>query len=127
MEDDHDYKMEQRANERPWHGPIGQEEMTFWGSYFYPTADRGWAANPDLMIGYKFEALATLPRTWAECSREEIKGRCDEVVNQEPQYCSVVQTGFGKTKLLIGGEVDAGKFPPFHEARRARANIHAPT
>lgn len=63
-------------------------------------------------IGYKFETLSTLPRIWAECSREEIEGRNDEVVNQEPQYCSVVQTGFGKTKLLIGGEVDAGKIYP---------------
>ncbi|RPA86134.1 RAI1-domain-containing protein [Ascobolus immersus RN42] len=87
MEDDHDFKMAQRANERPWTGPIGQEEMSFWG--------------------YKFEALATIPRIWADCTREEIEGRCDDVVNQEPQYCSVVQTGFGKTKLLIGGEVDA--------------------
>lgn len=29
------------------------------------------------------------------------------VVNNYAQYCSVVKTGFGKAKLVIGGEVDA--------------------
>ena len=31
------------------------------------------------------------------------------VVNNNAQYCSVVRTGIGKTKLVIGGEVDASK------------------
>ncbi len=29
------------------------------------------------------------------------------MVNNHAQYCSVVKTGFGKTKLVLGGEVDA--------------------
>lgn len=29
------------------------------------------------------------------------------VVNNYAQYCSVVKTGFGKAKIVIGGEVDA--------------------
>lgn len=31
------------------------------------------------------------------------------VVNNHAQYCSVVKTGIGKVKMIIGGEVDAGK------------------
>lgn len=29
------------------------------------------------------------------------------MVNNYVQYCSVVKTGFGKAKIVIGGEVDA--------------------
>jgi len=31
------------------------------------------------------------------------------VVNNYAQYCSIVKTGIGKAKMIIGGEVDAGK------------------
>lgn len=31
------------------------------------------------------------------------------MVNNHAQYCSVVKTGIGKTKMVIGGEVDAGQ------------------
>jgi RAT1-interacting protein len=59
--------------------------------------------------GYKFETLSVIPDTWDATSREKIEGRPDEVVNNKSQYCSVVRTGIGKTKLIIGGEVDAGE------------------
>ena len=62
-----------------------------------------------LNIGYKFEAVSVIPNTWGETSREKIEGRVHEVVNNKAQYCSVVRTGFGKAKLVIGGEVDASK------------------
>ena len=32
----------------------------------------------------------------------------DQVVDNHAQYCSIVRTGFGKIKMIIGGEVDAG-------------------
>lgn len=60
--------------------------------------------------GYKFETLSTLPRTWAETSREFIENRENEVVNNKEQYCSVVRTGVGSTTLCLGGEVDASSF-----------------
>jgi RAT1-interacting protein len=31
------------------------------------------------------------------------------VVNNYVQYCSVVKTGFGKAKIIIGGEIDASE------------------
>jgi len=31
------------------------------------------------------------------------------VVSNHAQYCSVVKTGIGKVRMIIGGEVDAGK------------------
>ncbi|CAK7224089.1 decapping endonuclease targeting mRNA [Sporothrix curviconia] len=70
--------------------------------------DRPWFP-PDVMSywGYKFEALATLPRPWGEVSRDEIEGRDNAVVSNKAQYCSVVRTGIGSTVLCLGGEVDA--------------------
>lgn len=56
--------------------------------------------------GYKFEALATLGRPWAETSREEIEGRKDVVVDNVAEFCTVVRTGVGKTKVVLGAEVD---------------------
>lgn len=35
-------------------------------------------------------------------------GREDHVVSNYAQYCSVVKTGIGNARLVIGGEVDAG-------------------
>ncbi|KAF7194212.1 Decapping nuclease rai1 [Pseudocercospora fuligena] len=69
------------------------------GNTFSPEQMQYW--------GYKFETLATLPRPWAECSRDEIENREDEIVNNNAQYCSIVRTGIGGHTILIGGEVDA--------------------
>ncbi|KAK4148111.1 RAI1 like PD-XK nuclease-domain-containing protein [Dichotomopilus funicola] len=57
--------------------------------------------------GYKFETLSTLPQPWGETSREYIENRDQEVTNNKEQYCSVVRTGFGKSIVCLGGEVDA--------------------
>jgi RAT1-interacting protein len=58
--------------------------------------------------GYKFEVLSVLHKTWDECTRAEIEGRQSEVVNNSAQYCSVVKTGMGNVRMVLGGEVDAG-------------------
>lgn len=63
------------------------------------------------ILGYKFEKLAVLSKTWHESTREEIEGRGDEVVNNAAQYCSVVRTGIGNVRMILGGEVDASMFP----------------
>lgn len=31
------------------------------------------------------------------------------MVNNKAQYCSIVRTGIGNSRIIIGGEVDAGK------------------
>ncbi|KAL8943952.1 MAG: hypothetical protein Q9216_000765 [Gyalolechia sp. 2 TL-2023] len=56
---------------------------------------------------YKFETISLLPAPWAETSRDYIESREDLPVNNSAQYCSVVKTGIGKSKLILGGEVDA--------------------
>ncbi|KAK4152632.1 RAI1 like PD-XK nuclease-domain-containing protein [Chaetomidium leptoderma] len=61
----------------------------------------------NLLAGYKFETLSTIPRPWGEISREYIENRDQEIVNNKEQYCSVVRTGFGKSIVCLGGEVDA--------------------
>ena len=67
--------------------------------------------------GYKFETLSLIPDTWAATSRDYIENRENEVVNNYAQYCSVVKTGIGKAKMIIGGEVDAGKSTPILSPR----------
>ncbi|EEH02596.1 HLA class III protein Dom3z [Histoplasma capsulatum G186AR] len=56
---------------------------------------------------YKFETLSLLDQPWDATPREKIEGREDQVVNNKAQYCSIVRTGIGGCKLVIGGEVDA--------------------
>ncbi|KAL9031412.1 MAG: hypothetical protein Q9196_000561 [Gyalolechia fulgens] len=60
-----------------------------------------------LTPGYKFETISLLPAPWAETSRDYIESREGLTVNNSAQYCSVVKTGIGKLKLILGGEVDA--------------------
>lgn len=62
--------------------------------------------------GYKFEVLSVLHKTWDECTRAEIEGRQNEIVNNSAQYCSVVKTGMGNVRMVLGGEVDAGTSLP---------------
>ena len=39
--------------------------------------------------------------------RDYIENRENMTVNNKAQYCSIVKTGIGKTRLILGGEVDA--------------------
>ncbi|GFF36018.1 decapping nuclease rai1 [Aspergillus lentulus] len=66
-------------------------------------------ASQDLMAywGYKFETLCLLQQPWDPTPRAEIESREALVVNNNAQYCSVVRTGIGSSRLIIGGEVDA--------------------
>lgn len=56
--------------------------------------------------GYKFESVATVPKPLNEVSRATIEKRSKKIVNNVEQYCSVVRTGIGKTRIVLGGEVD---------------------
>lgn len=62
-----------------------------------------------MLAGYKFETLSLIPDQWDSTPREFIESREDMVVNNYAQYCSIVRTGIGKARLIIGGEVDACK------------------
>jgi len=62
--------------------------------------------------GYKFETLSLIPDTLDATPRDFIESRDDHIVNNKAEYCSVVRTGIGKTELVIGGEVDAGRYVP---------------
>jgi RAT1-interacting protein len=90
IEENHSKKIASRQEQqfsRPGHNAISQDMMSFWG--------------------YKFEALSLLPEPWSDVSREFIESREDQVVSNYAQYCSIVRTGLGKVKMIIGGEVDA--------------------
>ncbi|OKL56760.1 Decapping nuclease rai1 [Talaromyces atroroseus] len=90
IEENNSYKNTQKEIQRNQRMPPGmpsQDMMAYWG--------------------YKFETVSILPNTWGETSRDKIEGRIHDVVNNKAQYCSVVRTGFGRVKMIIGGEVDA--------------------
>ena len=90
IEENHAYKLESRRqqhNQPSQPGGPSQDMMSYWG--------------------YKFETLSLIPAPWDPTSREFIEGREDMVVNNYAQYCSVVKTGIGKARMIIGGEVDA--------------------
>lgn len=53
--------------------------------------------------------MCLMPNQWDATPRDFIEGRDEMIVNNYAQYCSVVKTGIGKAKMVIGGEVDAGE------------------
>jgi len=90
IEENHTKKLSSREEQKsstPMPGAMSQDLMSFWG--------------------YKFEALSLLPEPWPTTPREYIDSREEQIVSNYAQYCSVVRTGFGKIKMIIGGEVDA--------------------
>ncbi|KAI2791616.1 Decapping nuclease rai1 [Penicillium oxalicum] len=90
IEENNAYKNRQKQvqkNQRMPPGMASQELMMYWG--------------------YKFEALSVLRKPWDETPRAEIEARQDQVVNNSAQYCSVVKTGMGHVRMVLGGEVDA--------------------
>ena len=74
------------------------------------------------MPGYKFETLSLIPNQWDLTPRDYIEGRGSMVVNNCAQYCSVVKTGIGSVRMIIGGEVDARK----HGLCRSRPYADSP-
>lgn len=80
--------------------------MTYWGLFIRCQLT---CSRLILFPGYKFETLSLMPNQWADTTREYIEGREELVVRNYAQYCSLVRTGFGKTKIIIGGEVDGRK------------------
>lgn len=76
-------------------------------------------------LGYKFETLSLLPDKWDATSREYIENREEMVVSNYAQYCSVVKTGIGKTKMIIGGEVDARKLSEYLRSQPPKSLIMA--
>lgn len=85
--------------------------MSFWGKsviFIY------FVHSPEpTTTGYKFETLSLIPRPWGDTPREYIEGREEQIVNNHAQYCCVVKTGIGKTRMILGGEVDAGISNPY--------------
>ncbi|KIV77244.1 hypothetical protein, variant 1 [Exophiala sideris] len=90
IEENHDKKLSSRQEQSSaprGKNAMSQDLMSFWG--------------------YKFETVSLLPEPWSNTSREYIESRENEIVSNYSQYCSIVRTGLGKIKMVIGGEVDA--------------------
>lgn len=109
IEENHEFKLESHKaqhSEPPNLGAPSQDLMTYWGLF-----DQSQLICSRLMCfpGYKFETLSLLPNQWDHTTREYIEGREKLVVRNYAQYCSLVRTGFGNSKIIIGGEVDGRK------------------
>lgn len=109
IEEDHGFKLEtckSQHSEPPKLGAPSQDLMTYWGLF-----DQCQFICSSLIcfLGHKFETLSLLPNQWDHTSREYIEGREKLVVSNYAQYCSLVRTGFGNSKIIIGGEVDGRK------------------
>ncbi|KAK5941768.1 decapping endonuclease targeting mRNA [Knufia obscura] len=90
VEENHQKKLDSRQeqySQAPVRGAMSQDLMSYWG--------------------YKFETVSLLERHWCYTERSEIEARDAAQVSNYAQYCSIVRTGFGKSKIVIGGEVDA--------------------
>lgn len=90
IEENHGKKLDSRAEQYrqvPVRGAMSQDLMSYWG--------------------YKFESISLLNQHWCFTDRTEVDSREDIQVSNYAQYCSIVRTGFGKSKMVIGGEVDA--------------------
>ncbi|OAL67925.1 hypothetical protein A7C99_1057 [Trichophyton rubrum] len=90
IEESHSYHLEQlkeQSNRRVRPGTHSSDMMSYWG--------------------YKFETVSILSEPWDAVSRETIEARESDVVNNNPQYCSLVRTGIGNIRMLLAGEVDA--------------------
>ncbi|SCV04729.1 LAME_0H20780g1_1 [Lachancea meyersii CBS 8951] len=56
--------------------------------------------------GYKFENLTTLSKPLAEVPRSTLEKRPKKICNNGDQYLTVVRSGVGSCKLVLGAEVD---------------------
>lgn len=76
------------------------------GEPFVPPKTTDSIEHRSYYSGYKFESLVTLPKPLGEVSRTTLEKRPKKIVNNGEQYISVVRTGVGKAKLILGAEVD---------------------
>ncbi|AGO13398.1 AaceriAFR262Cp [[Ashbya] aceris (nom. inval.)] len=72
----------------------------------HPSAARDSWPYRAYYSGYKFESIAFLDRPVAETPREVLEKRSKQVVSNSAQYITVVKTGVGNHKLVLGAEVD---------------------
>lgn len=56
--------------------------------------------------GYKFESLATLSKPLPQTPRSSLEKRSKKICNNGDQFVTVVRSGVGNCKLVLGAEVD---------------------
>lgn len=56
--------------------------------------------------GYKFESVATLSQPLPYVDRTTLEKRPKKLVNTGDEFITVVRTGVGSTKLILGAEID---------------------
>lgn len=59
-----------------------------------------------MYTGYKFESIATLKQPLPYTERSTLEKRNKKVVSNGEEYVTVVRSGIGNSKLILGAEVD---------------------
>lgn len=109
IEEDHKFKLESHRVQHSEPSKLGvpsQDLMTYWGLFILCKLI---CSRLIFLPGYKFETLSLMPNQWDHTTREYIEGREELIVRNYAQHCSLVRTGFGNSKMIIGGEVDGRK------------------
>lgn len=106
-------KLISAAFDTPNFNPVDLRIVSFDGQLFIkevpkhePTPAQGSPAQLAWYSGYKFEALATLPQPLPLVSRSILDKRPKKLVNTGEEYITVVKTGVGNAKVILGAEVD---------------------
>lgn len=60
----------------------------------------------DIYSGYKFEGIATLAQPLPYVERNIVEKRPKKILNNGDEYITVVRTGVGECKMILGAEVD---------------------
>ncbi|ODV90426.1 hypothetical protein CANCADRAFT_13484, partial [Tortispora caseinolytica NRRL Y-17796] len=84
-----------------------KQDLAFKESESVPFASKPMQAQKADYAGRKFEHVATIPKPWPDCSRQEVESRYSDPIQAQCQYISVVRTGIGSLAIAIAGEVDA--------------------
>lgn len=72
---------------------------------------KSYGSNPQQQLmtfwGYKFESLSTVSKAPSlGVDAQELADRVESPVNTNEQWCSVVRTKLGRSRIVLGGEVD---------------------
>lgn len=107
------------AFEDPKYNPINLRIVAFDGQIFIKeiakpndynltARDRelGHSIDRNSFTGYKFETITMIPKPLAYLTRGEMEGRDKKVVTNGDEYATVVGTGIGNIKIILGAEVD---------------------
>ncbi|SCU82872.1 LAFA_0D00518g1_1 [Lachancea sp. 'fantastica'] len=102
------------AFDSPQYNRVELRVLSFNGQLFIKEVSEHRSAPKDLnslehrsyYSGYKFENLTTLPKPLSQVPRNSLEKRPKKICNNGEQFVTVVRSGVGPCKVVMGAEVD---------------------